>query len=333
MTPLTDWIPSEEKYCLFCGAGFSKWAVGLPTAFELFDFKIKTYGPREGSRLKKIQELKIEWDEKTPSNNAEEFIGYLIDRSAESKKLVIWYIARRLAEPFIEKAEFSKYYRNEVIGRRVMAIDERRKFERAGIKKAADFINHLSGPYFEGIITTNYDLLIEYALGTKNFFYGDRPRLLFGPRRAYTIAGFKQTPVYLKGSIPVIKLHGSMSLTEKGYCADGRGCITGKAIIIPPVHNKKISDVLIQEWAYARKILKNSKKIIFFGFRFNDYDQELIDLFKETEPWIQKIILINTNPDVKPLAEKIWPSAEIIFIDPDNLNEGWLNILDSKKVS
>jgi hypothetical protein len=319
MSTITDWIPREEKYCLFCGAGFSKWAVGLPTAYELFDFKIRTYGVRESLKLKKIQEFEIKWDKKNPSNNAEEFIGYSINHSVASKKLVIWYIARRLAEPFVDKISFASY--PEVRGRRVLGIDDRKKAKITGIKKAEVFFSNLPWKDFEGILTTNYDLLIEYALGKKKFFYGDRPRLLHGPPRAYTTAAKQRYPVYLTGTLPLIKLHGSISLTEKGYCADSRGCITGKAIIIPPAHNKKVSDSLIPEWTYAKQILKNSKSIIFFGFRFNDYDQELIRLFKETASWIQKIILINTNPEVKSLAEKIWPSAEIVVIHPKELSE------------
>jgi hypothetical protein len=149
--------------------------------------------------------------------------------------------------------------------------------------------------------------------------------LLYGPKRAYLTSPKDKKPVYLKGSIPVVKLHGSISLTEKGYCADSRGCINGKAIIVPPAHDKKISDVLIHEWNYARKILKDSRMIIFFGFRFNDYDQELINLFKETESWMQKVILINTNSDIKTLAQKIWPTAEIVWIHPSDSFERKLN--------
>jgi hypothetical protein len=321
MTTLKDWLPPDERYCLFCGAGFSKWAVGLPTTYELFDFKIKTYGSREESKLKQLQELKMKWDIKNPSNNAEEFIGDLIAHSLKYKKLVIWYIVRRLAEPFVEKVHYTNIHFPEVRGRRVMGIDDRTKVKIPGIKKAANFIKPLTGPNFEGIITTNYDLLIEYALGTKLFFYGSRPRWLYGPPRAYSLPRDRMSTVYLKGSIPLVKIHGSISLTEKGYCADARGSITGKAIIAPPAHDKKIATLLTQEWKYAQKILKNSKKIIFFGFRFNDYDQELIDLFKETAPSIKEIILININSDVKSMAQKIWPFAKIILIHPSELSE------------
>lgn len=322
MTTLTDWLPPVESFCLFCGAGFSKWAVGLPTAYELFDFKIKTYGPREGQKLILIQEFKSQWDKNNPQGNTEEFIGHLIDHSAKSKKLVIWYIARRLAEPFVERMSyFETHFSGGARGRRALGINDKRKSNVSGLKKADIFFNDLPRQNFEGIITTNYDLVIEYALGTKKFFYGDRPRLLHGPPRAYTTSAKERYPVYLTGTLPVIKLHGSISLTDRGYCADGRGCITGKAIIVPPTRDKKISDVLIPEWEYAQKILKKCKKIIFFGFRFNDYDQELIELFKETAPWIKKIILINTNPEIKSLAEKIWPSAEIVLIHPSELSE------------
>jgi len=325
---LAEWIPGSEKYCLFCGAGFSKWAIGLPTAYELFDFNIKTYGPRENVKLNQIRNQKQIWDMNHPVMEAEDFIAFLLDQSVKTKKLVTWYIARRLAEPFIERTSyFETNFKTGARGRRIFGINDRKKFQVNGIKKAESFFNNLPWQNLEGILTTNYDLVIEYALGTKRFFYGDRPRLLHGPPRAYTTAAKQRYPVYLTGKIPIAKLHGSISLTEKGYCADGRGCITGKAIIIPPAHNKKISDSLTNEWAYARNILKQSKIIVFFGFRFNSYDRELMDLFTETVPWIQKIILINPNPEIKLLAEKIWPSAEIKWIPPDQLYEDLNNYL------
>lgn len=323
-TTLNRYIPWEEKYCLFFGAGFSKWAINLPTAPELFDFQIKVWGPREGSKLKRIKKIKEIWDNKNISSNSEEFISYLLDLSPETRKLAIWYVARRLTDPFIEKDKFFEKFPMlypEITGRRVMTIDEKRKLEISGIKKAKEFIDPLLGPSLEGIITTNYDLLIEYALGTKNFCYGNRSRLLYGPRRGYYLVSFKKNPVYLRGTLPVIKLHGSISLTEKGYCTDGRGGITGKAIIIPPAQNKRISDLLTTEWNHARKILKKSKKIIFFGFGFNRYDQEIFELLKETEPWIDKIILININEDIKTMAKKIWSSADIVLIHPRELSE------------
>jgi hypothetical protein len=319
---LANFLPPEKKYCLFLGAGFSKWAINLPTATELFDFQIKIGGPREGLKLRKIQELKEKWDKKNPSRNAEEFIGDLIDHSSELKKLVIWYVARRLTEPFIEKDRFFEYYSMiypEITGRRVMTIDDKRKFTIDGIQKAKNFLNLMNGPNIQGIITTNYDLLIEYGLGTKNFYYGNRPRLLYGPRRGYYLTSFKKNPVYLRGPLPVTKLHGSISLTEKGYCTDGRGGITGKAIIVPPAQNKKIADILVPEWNCAKKILRASKKIIFFGFGFNQYDEEILSLLKDTEPWINEIILINKNFSLNIKAEQIWPSAKIRIFHPDDI--------------
>lgn len=316
---LGDFFPHEQNYCLFFGAGFSKWAIDLPTANELFDFKIKIWGQREQDRLKKIQEKKKKWDEINPSKNAEQFIRDLIDQSPLSKKLVIWYIARRLTEPFIIRDQFFDYFLYpDIVGRRVITIDENKKRTIFGIQKARNLINLLNGPNIQGIITTNYDLLIEYGLGTKNFYYGNRPRFLYGPRKK-TRSFDKNNPVRLKGSLSVIKLHGSISLTEKGYCTDGRGGITGRALIIPPAENKKISDILLPEWDYAKKILRSSKKIIFFGFGFNEYDTEIISLFKDTDSWIDEVIIIDPNSAICNKVKEIWHSAKMHSFHPDDL--------------
>jgi len=59
-------------------------------------------------------------------------------------------------------------------------IDENRVLERPGIKRAQNFLTWLSRFGLQGVITTNYDLIIEYALGTKGFNYGDVGEILQG---------------------------------------------------------------------------------------------------------------------------------------------------------
>lgn len=74
-------------------------------------------------------------------------------------------------------------------------------------------------------------------------------------------------------------------------------------------------DAVSQEWKHAERILERSNTIIFFGFAFNQYDLEILNLFKRTSYGIKKIILINRSPQTIPLAKQIWPSAEIMFIN------------------
>jgi len=331
MSTLAEWISPEKKYCLFIGAGFSKWAINLPTAAELFDYDIKLWGSRETKKLEELKKIKDAWDRENPSGNPEEFIRLMIESSKKEKQLVTWYIARRLADPFIaESSIMTTYYGRKYQQRRVMMFDDTRRLKIAGIIKAKNFINSLLGPPLQGIITTNYDLLVEYALGTKGFNYGKKMEMLYG-QWAMPIRRLRDGPVFLKGDLPLIKLHGSISKTEKGYCTDGRGGITGRALIIPPTQNKEIMNFVSLEWRNAENILKNSSTIIFFGFAFNQYDLNILDLLKKTESWIKKVILINRNPQIIQYAKNIWPSAEIIFIYPDDIDKDFIRTLENSR--
>jgi hypothetical protein len=315
VTTISDWTPPGKKYCVFFGAGFSNWASGLPTAPGLFDFDIKIWGIREQRKLDAIKQIKGRWDIHNPNETSEEFIKQLIESSASEKQLVTWYVARRLTDPFIWYTHYGR--------RSVLSIDDRRKILFKGVKKAKSFIDLIIAPNLTGILTTNYDLLIEYSLGTENFNYGTRFQELHGKGR-YPLTTWFSGPVRTEGNLTLIKLHGSISLTEKGYCTDGRGGITGKAIIIPPTQNKQILDFIAPEWERAKEILEKSETIIFFGFAFNEYDQNIRNLFNYTEGWMKKIVVINRNFDVVHSAQKIWPNAEIMFIDSDEIQKSSL---------
>jgi len=327
MSTLIDWIYPDKKYCLFLGAGFSKWATKLPLASELFDYNIKNWGVRETKKLNELKKIKDDWDLASPNGNPEEFIRVMIESSEKNKKIVTWYIARRLADPFIVEGHPSSYDGKVIQQRRVMMFDDSRRLKNKGIVKARNFIDSMNNVLLQGIITTNYDLLVEYCLGTKKFNYGRKMEVLHGPW-AVPIRGWRDGPVVLKGTLPLIKLHGSISKTEKGYCCDGRGGINGRALIIPPTHNKEILDFVSHEWRVARDILRKTSVIIFFGFAFNQYDERILELLRETEGWIKRIILINRNPQVVNYARSIWPNADIVFIHPDEMNNKLIKTLD-----
>ena len=315
MTTMSDWSPSEKNYCVFFGAGFSKWACDLPTAPGLFDFNITIWGVKEQPKLDQIKLIKERWDTRNPTGTSEEFIKQLIESSPSEKKLVTWYIARRLTDPLIWYTPYGR--------RSVLSIDDKRIVSFGGVTKAKSFIDSIISPNLSGILTTNYDLLIEYSLGTENFNYGTRFQELHGKGR-YPFTTYRTGPVQARGNLTLVKLHGSVSFTEKGYCTDGRGGITGKALFIPPTQNKQILDFIAPEWESAKNILKKSENIVFFGFAFNQYDQNILNLFKETNGWMKKIILINTNSRVIQFAQMIWPNAEIVLIHPDNLQKSSL---------
>lgn len=216
---------------LFLGAGFSKWAADLPIASELFDFKIKSWSQRENRKLEIVKSIKHEWDITNPHGLAEQFIAEVLNLPEKKKQVVLWYIVRRLSEPFIWDEFHAQKWR-----RHVLMIDENRKFEISGIVMAQNLLKRLSSPSLKGIITTNYDLITEYAFGTKGFNYGIPNQILVG-RGPYPISEWRN-PIMLKGKIPLAKIHGSISWDKNASYTNGRRGLTGQALIVDS-HTRK----------------------------------------------------------------------------------------------
>ena len=292
---------------LFIGAGFSKWACDIPMAKDLFDFKIDPFGIREYNNIELVKKLKNNWDSQNPNGLAEMFIEYALKRDAKSQQIVLKYIVRRLSDKFIWKEFHAGRDR-----RHILMIDENRKNEIDGLIKAKNFLINLI-PHLSGIITTNYDLLIEYALGTKLFNYGIEGTVLTG-RGSYPLSQWNN-PVKLKGRLRLAKIHGSISWDKNYIYTDGRRALSGNALIIAPTPEKVPSDNLKHVWNLAKKILKESSRIIFFGFSFNSYDKAVLKLLKDTVK-INKVLLIDIHSK-KEIAEDIWPDAMIDFCKPN----------------
>jgi len=191
-------------------------------------------------------------------------------------------------------------------------IDENRKYEIDGVRRAnaflGQFVTNLSG-----IITTNYDLLVEYALGTKGFNYGILGQRLDG-RGAYPVSQWNN-PVVLKGTIPFAKIHGSISWDETSYYTDGRRGLTGNALIVAPTPEKQPSDLLEFHWNLSGKILSESTCLVVFGFAFNPYDEAVLDHLKRTGRNIKSVLLIDIAPNIN-TAKSLWPNADIVSTLP-----------------
>lgn len=203
-------------FTLFLGAGFSKWAAGLPVASELFDFSIEPFGEREKAKLNIIHHMKNIWDIENPKGLSEQFIASAMSGSQIQRDALLWYVTRRLTDQFI----WNEWHAGKM-RRHVLMIDENRKNNLLGVIRTRAFILKRIAD-LSGIITTNYDLIIEYALGTKYFNYGQKGEVLQG-RGAYPLSQW-QNPVTLKGSTVLTKLHGSISWGLDGQrYTDGRG--------------------------------------------------------------------------------------------------------------
>lgn len=191
-------------------------------------------------------------------------------------------------------------------------INENRRFEIRGVVRARDCLQSFCGPDLAGIVTTNYDLMIEYALGTEAFNYGVKGQRLVG-RGAYPLAE-RMNPITLTGSIPVAKIHGSYSWDHEAFYTDGRCGIRGRALIVAPTAEKAPPGSLRHVWRLAKTILRRTTDLVVFGFAFNPYDEAVLNLLRECRD-LESVRLINRTPHID-RAKTIWPDANITAEKP-----------------
>jgi hypothetical protein len=300
-------VTNRAGLCVFLGAGFSKWAAGLPVAAELFDFALKPFGIREEDKLRRVIQLKAAWDAEHGAGTAEQFIAEMLTKASDIRGAVLWYIVRRLSEPYIWIEWHSGKWR-----RHVLMIDENRRLERPGVTRARDFIVGL-GCDITGVLTANYDLLIEYALGTKLFNYGRGAEVLIG-RGPYPTSQWRN-PVTLTGSLPLAKMHGSISWNSKGRYTDGRRGLTGNALVVAPTPVKTPPAALATVWKLAGRMLEQSRRLLVFGFAFNPYDDALLHHLAEYGRGLREVMLMGIMPNAE-RAARVWPHANVSMVPP-----------------
>jgi len=137
---------------LFLGAGFSKWAFDLPLVNQLFDFDISTTSEQEEKRLALIEKDWFKWRTLNPEVTPEIFVYWCMNKSSHRKSRVIWYVNRRLTDLFMTRISGSYT---------AAMFDERAVRENQKIIYLKKFFGILSQNGLSGIITCNYDTIIE----------------------------------------------------------------------------------------------------------------------------------------------------------------------------
>lgn len=218
-TPLNA---ATKNVSLFLGAGFSKWACDLPLVSGLFDLAIHIDNATEEARLKRISALFDRWVADHPGAHVEMFIADM-QMSKAKRRLINWYIVRRLTDDFVYVGGI----------RRTFYINSYRAADHNGVQKARYLFEQLLEAGLLSIVTTNYDMLPEYALGSKGMNYG-----LMGEQIGWTPYPYIK-PVLALGDIRVAKLHGSVSWHEGVQkTTDSRFGLTGTGLIVPPISEK-----------------------------------------------------------------------------------------------
>lgn len=293
---------------LFLGAGFSKWAFDLPLVNNLFDFNIEPTNESESRKLRLLQSDWEKWRISNPTDNPEAFIHWSLHKSSHRKSRVIWYVSRRLSEPFITKiyGSYSPYM-----------FDERKIRENLKIVKVREFLLKLTSHDLAGILTCNYDTIVECALNTSGFNYGMLNERLEGRGKNPQFPWQGAHPI-LTGKIKLAKLHGSLSWDkDKIKHTSGKPGKAGNALIVAPAPEKIAPDILKEEWLLGAEILGSSDSLIVFGFAFNSYDIALLKFLEEHGSNIQKVLLIDPFPNIDAVG-KVWPKANIEVFDPRN---------------
>lgn len=291
------------------GAGFSKWAANVPVASELFDFRIST-SARDRPKLSLVRGLKHDWDSANPGAYAEEFIAHILEKGLQAHRNALkWYIARRLNEPFLWEWERA-YDAPTPWRRRTLGIDEVSKRRLRGVSIAETFLANEMEDTCVGLVTTNYDLLIEYALGSGGFHYGVEGERLHGRATSRR----RGVSVELTGRIPLAKLHGSVSWELGRRYSDGRRALGGDPLIVAPVPEKSPLSALHPVWRLASEILNSATRIVVFGFAFNPYDVAVLELLSQAHS-VENVDVFDISPPIE-RAKAIWPSAAIEAYPP-----------------
>jgi hypothetical protein len=305
---------------VFLGAGFSKWAAGLPLATELFDFELDLLSQADTRRLFRLQNDWESWRRRNPTGTAEQFIYWSLNASSHRRSRVTWYVTRRLSQPFMTRIQ-GNYA--------TMMINDRRAREHQGTQTAKTFLSLVQAATLPGIITTNYDMLVEFALGTEGFNYGRAGEYLSG-RGHNPQFPWQNTPVFVTGKIPLAKIHGSVSWDESYKWTDGKPGRAGHALIVPPAPEKLPPKSLKSVWQLAGKVLSRSSEIIIFGFAFNPYDSAVLKLLERGGSKLRSVLLIDPYPKIT-VAQNLWPKAVVQTVtdmrDPLPLVRAWLGSL------
>jgi hypothetical protein len=290
---------------LLLGAGFSRWAAQLPVVSGLFDLAVEPFNQRDRQRLSAFAQFKARRDEMSPGTHPEAFVRAALQ--SPFARLTQWYITRRLSEPFV--ASITRGFQS-------LMIDDRRKWNVEGVCLARAFVERCRLAGLGGIVTCNYDLLVEYALGSDGFTYGERNAELKGRGKNWLFP-WQGRPVVLRGNVPIAKLHGSVSWDAEHAYTDGRCGLRGDALIVPPTPEKEMPPPLQPAWTLAERILSGASHVCVFGFAFNPYDQTVLNLLRHTASRTARVLLVDPLPNTAAAAQ-IWKSADITTIAPQD---------------
>lgn len=118
-------------------------AADLPLASEPFDWNVRVRGSRENRRFQLVHDEWTRWSAAHPAGQAEEFIHWAVSLPSPRRERVVWYISRRLSDPFLCR----------ILGRSAtFTIDDSRVRQLPGVLRAQRFLQRFLGADVAGIV-------------------------------------------------------------------------------------------------------------------------------------------------------------------------------------
>jgi hypothetical protein len=303
---------AAKPVVLFLGAGFSA-AAGLPQTAELFaQATVPVDTETRAALLDRSVARYARWKRANPLGHPEQYLADIRDSAA-------WYEAVRSvaltltltqgAVQWIGRAAIVKHQVNRTTG---SAVHE--GFWDAMF--AGDLERQLT------VVTTNYDVMAERGLRHEPRPRRRRPGFHYGSGLEELAGGgfpaHRATdPVVVRGSVPLLKLHGSLSWAiERQQLVryrDLRPGVRGDAAIVAPGAGDRES-WLEPIWQRAAAAFSNSPTWIFIGYSFPSYDLRIRELLMAAAPKATPNVYVSSAHS-RSLADELgrWlPAATIV---------------------
>lgn len=295
-------------FVLFLGAGFSAPA-GLPLGKSLFEGQIFSHSRKAFRDIEATKNAWNEWTTANPQGTAEEFISWAHDYPLQNRAVwpsLVRFLAYRLAGPF------TRFYHHD--GKTSRSSDNlfsAHVCETHRVWWDAIFPKIWAGTDLT-VITTNWDICIERALRPRPTISPKRPGFNYGKGRNSLKATNYPTRWKkcdsLSGSIPLLKLHGSLNwAVEHGdlvVYGDCRPAFRGDAAIVPPAKFKSQPTWSLGLWQEAQDALLRAEVVAVVGYSFPAYDLNILNLFEKSFAASEKKIHI-FDPDAHSVANRI----------------------------
>jgi hypothetical protein len=302
----------------FLGAGFSKCG-GVPLTSELFQRRPDV---DRVSRQRLVDDVLRGWRtwKASHAGGPEEYLAFLAEPTYEPWGLfdkrpltaATQFIALSIA---LQMGELRLVGRQPTIVRTQLSLanvpQDHESFWDCILERAEGL----------GVVTTNYDILAERGLrmvprprkNRPGFFYGNAPRHLAGG--GYPLFSHLR-PILAEGSIPLLKLHGSISwAVSRGGLerfADCRPAIRGDAAIVAPLKEKSIPPYLRSTWDGAQAVLEGADTWIIVGYGFPFYDEAVTDLVARSASDETVIHVLNPDPAVAERLRSAVPKGQVV---------------------